>query len=143
MKGRPQSEKSGGGHLLQLCGETTHLARTRVLVNHALGDGAHQLGLGLDEGGLRRTGVAARDGLLEFAQEGADARAARLVHFGAGSDLADRFLGAGIVGHQSNLTNGNAAEHGPRRGNLEERAAIAERGMTVNASQTRSESSRR
>src|SRR5690606_27937347 len=81
-----------------------------------------------DEGGLGGARVAAGDGFLELAQEGADPRAARLVHFGAGRDLADRLLGAGVVGHQSNLTNGNAAEPGPRRGKSQERAAIAERG---------------
>jgi hypothetical protein len=62
VKGRPRSEKSGGGHLLQLGGQTADLARARVLVNHALGDGAHQLGLGLDEGGLRGGRVAAWPG---------------------------------------------------------------------------------
>ena len=99
----PQSalaDRSGGRHLLQLGGQAGDLARAGVLVDHTLGDGAHQLGLGLDEGGLRGARVAPGDRFLELAQEGADARAARLVDFGPGGDLADRLLGAGVVGHR-------------------------------------------
>ena len=43
--------------------------------------------------------IAGFDSLLELAHKGAHARAAGGVHFGAALDLADRFLGAGRVGH--------------------------------------------
>jgi hypothetical protein len=66
-------------------------------VNDALGDRAHQLGLRLDEGRLGGRGVTRSDRFFELAQEGAHARAARLVDFGAAGDLADRLLGAGVL----------------------------------------------
>src|ERR1700756_798065 len=41
----------GDRQLLQLSGQARDLPRAGVLVHDALGDRAHQLGLGLDEGG--------------------------------------------------------------------------------------------
>ena len=75
-------------------------------MHDTLGHGAHQLRLRLDEGGGRLGHVAAGHALIKLAQEGADARAARLVDLGAASDLADRLLGAGIIGHGSRASNG-------------------------------------
>src|SRR5690606_1415287 len=107
--------------LPQLSGQSRHLARAGVLVDHALGDGPHQLRLGLHEGALSGGRIARGDGLVKTAQVGADARAARLVDFGAAGDLADRLLGAGRVGHVSALQNGSAPEGASGRGKLEAR----------------------
>ena len=56
--------------------------------------------------------VAAGQGFLELAQEGAHARAASLVDFGAAGDLADRLLGAGRVGHCRTLDSVRARRGG-------------------------------
>ena len=96
----PAKRVSGCGHFLELGSQAADLARARVLVNHALGDSAHQLGLSRDECVLGGAGVASDDGFLEFTQDGPNARAARLVHFGAGGDLTDRLAGAGVVGQR-------------------------------------------
>src|SRR5690606_15338720 len=59
--------------------------------------------------------------------------AARLVHFGAGGDLADRLLGAGVVGHLKTLTE-SAAEHLSTARKSQERGPIAERPAGFKAS---------
>src|SRR5882762_9563017 len=94
---------SGCRHFPQGRGQARDFPGTGVLVHHALGDGAHQLGLGLHEGVLGGRSVAGGQRLVELAQEGAHARAAGGVDFGSAGDLADRLLGAGRIGHSLEL----------------------------------------
>lgn len=80
-------------------GKAGHFAGGCVLVHDALGRRTHQLGLCRQECCQGDCLVAGQYGFFDLADECADTRAARLVHFGTGRDLAGRLLGRGGVGH--------------------------------------------
>ena len=82
---------------LEPLGETRNLPRCGVLVQHALGGGAHQFRLRCLEGSLGRGLVAGGQRLFDLADEGADARAAVLVDRRAAGDLARCLFGRGVL----------------------------------------------
>src|SRR5690606_32538282 len=91
--------------------QTRELARHRVAVEHALGRGAVQLRLRGAERLLRGRVVSAGNRLLHLAEEGAHARAPRLVAGGALLRLADALARGSRVRHgyeESPRTGGEA-----------------------------------
>ena len=81
------------------CGEAGNFPARGVPVKNAFGRAPHDFRLGSLKSRFGGCGVAGRDRLFNLAQEGLDAAAARGVHFGAPSDLADALLCLRRISH--------------------------------------------
>src|SRR5690606_40881192 len=99
-----QTRSSGFGlvsdsQCLDAAVEARNLAGREIGMNNALAGSAVDLGLGRLEGSESGSMITGGDGFFNLADEGAHTAAARLVHRGAGFDLAGSILGLGLVGH--------------------------------------------